>query len=380
MMSEVSNMKNITDGQAVIIQDVKKDYQVKGRTVPVKALRGVTLTIKEGSMVAIKGESGSGKTTLLQMIGALDVPTSGTVVVAGKDLSHMSETELTEYRGNSIGIVFQSFYLIPNLTALENVELPMEALNVSKEERRTRAAELLKSVGMNERMDYKPLKLSGGEQQRVAIARSLANNPAIILADEPTGNLDSKTGREIIRLLNKLRKEKGTTVIVVTHSDGAAKACDYTFTIHDGKIASKKDLASEEELRVRKKSIRSTLAVSGKVMSKLFRADFDTLEKIASATIQELLEITGDQRIAKKIGTNSKEAYEKELAKKTEVMKMLSSGLNVSEDIIKRLFDADIDSLEAIDDTEYDDILSIVGDEAISEKIMEKAEAMLNEM
>ena len=225
----------------LILEDVKKDYRVKGRTDPVRALRGATMKVERGSMVAVKGESGSGKTTLLQIIGALDIATSGTVEVDRKDLSNMKEKDLTDYRAKTIGFVFQTFNLIPNLNALENVELPMEALDVPKQERRTRAYDLLKAVGMEERVDYKPMKLSGGEQQRVAIARALANNPSIILADEPTGSLDSKTGNSIVNLLNDLRKDRGTTVIMVTHSDNAARACDLIFTIEDGIIISEKN-------------------------------------------------------------------------------------------------------------------------------------------
>ncbi len=225
----------------LILEDVKKDYRVKGRTDPVRALRGATMKVERGSMVAVKGESGSGKTTLLQIIGALDIATSGTVEVDRKDLSNMKEKDLTDYRAKTIGFVFQTFNLIPNLNALENVELPMEALDVPKQERRTRAYDLLKAVGMEERVDYKPMKLSGGEQQRVAIARALANNPSIILADEPTGSLDSKTGKSIVNLLNDLRKDRGTTVIMVTHSDNAARVCDLIFTIEDGIIISEKN-------------------------------------------------------------------------------------------------------------------------------------------
>ena len=228
------------NSNAITLGDVKKDYPVKGRTDPVQALRGATMIVKKGTMVAIKGESGSGKTTLLQILGALDVATSGTVIIDGKDLKNMNENELTEYRAKTIGFVFQNFNLIPNLSALENVELPMEALNVPKLEKRNRAYDLLKSVGMEKRTDYKPMKLSGGEQQRVAIARALANNPSIILADEPTGSLDSKTGKSIVQLLDKLRKKRGTTIIIVTHSDKAASACDLTLTIEDGIIISDK--------------------------------------------------------------------------------------------------------------------------------------------
>jgi putative ABC transport system ATP-binding protein len=379
MTNESSTINGMPEGNVVILQDVKKEYHVRGRDAPVKALRGATLTIKEGSMVAIKGESGSGKTTLLQMIGALDIPTSGTVIVAGRDLSNMNESELTEHRAKTIGIVFQSFYLIPNLTALENVELAMEALNVPKEERRSRAADLLELVGMKDRMDYKPLKLSGGEQQRVAIARSLANNPSIILADEPTGNLDSRIGREIIRLLAKLRKEKGTNVIIVTHSESAAKACDFTFTIHDGVIASMKDLASEDEIKERRDHLRSDLAVSGKVMGKLIAADYESLEKIAHASLDELVMIVGDKIVAKKIEKNAKSQYEKELAKKINLKKVLSTELSLPEEIIEKLFNAGLESVESMDNASFEDLDAIIGDSETAERVAKKVEAMMNE-
>jgi putative ABC transport system ATP-binding protein len=377
MMNEVTNMTE--NANVVHLQDVKKEYIVKGRVVPVRALRGVTLSIADGSMIAIKGESGSGKTTLLQMIGAMDIPTSGKVIVAGQDLSNMREAELTEHRAKTIGIVFQSFYLIPNLTALENVELPMEALNVPKGERRTRAADLLESVGMKERMDYKPLKLSGGEQQRVAIARSMANNPTILLADEPTGNLDSKTGRDIIRLLGKLRKEKGTTVIIVTHSEAAAKACDFTYTIHDGVIASKKDIASEDELRERKNKLRVDLAISGKAMSKLIGAELDTLEKIATASVDMIAEIVGDRTIAKKIEKNAKAQLEKEMSEKASLKKLLSIELNLPKETIEKLFNNGLESIEAMDSANFEDLEAIIGDSEVTERVVKKVEALMNE-
>ena len=285
----------------VVLKDVKKDYQVKGRSVPVPALRGVNLTIEEGAMVAIKGPSGSGKTTLLQIIGALDVPSSGSAVVDGMELAEMTETKLTEYRAATIGFVFQTYNLLTNLTALQNVELPMEAVGVPKDERRKRALELMESVGMNERVDYRPLKLSGGEQQRVAIARALANEPSIILADEPTGSLDSRTGASIMDLLDTIRKERGTTVIVVTHSRQAARTCDRTITIKDGLITSEADVQALEDLEVRKDELRKALSVSGKTISKLFEAGLDSLDAIALAPVTELTKVIGTDSKAEKI-------------------------------------------------------------------------------
>jgi putative ABC transport system ATP-binding protein len=285
----------------VALKGVKKDYHVKGRTVPVKALRGVTMEIPEGSMIAIKGPSGSGKTTLLQIIGALDVPSDGSAVVDGMEMADMNERELTEYRAATIGFVFQSFNLLPNLTALENVELAMEALDVPKEDRRKRALALLEVVGMDERVDYKPLKLSGGEQQRVAIARALANDPPIILADEPTGSLDSKTGKTIIRLLDQLRNEGNTTVIVVTHSRQAAKMCDHTFTIKDGVITSEEDTHAMDDIDSRKKELRKNLSASGKIVNKLFDAGYDSLNGISNATVAEISKVVGNHKKADKL-------------------------------------------------------------------------------
>jgi len=292
----------MSDARAIVVlKDVKKDYQVKGRSVPVPALRGVNLTIDEGAMVAIKGPSGSGKTTLLQIIGALDVPTAGSAVVDGMELAEMTETRLTEYRAATIGFVFQTYNLLTNLTALQNVELPMEAVGVPKDERRKRALELMESVGMNERVDYRPLKLSGGEQQRVAIARALANEPSIILADEPTGSLDSRTGASIMDLLDTIRKERGTTVIVVTHSRQAARTCDRTITIKDGLITSEADVQALEDLEVRKDELRKALSVSGKTISKLFEAGLDSLDAIALAPVAELTKVVGTDSKAEKI-------------------------------------------------------------------------------
>ena len=314
-MSEAESMtgSEIMDDNdnVVILKNVKKIFNVKGRSAPVPALRGVNMTIARGSMVAIKGPSGSVKTTLLQMVGALDVPTSGSVVINEDELSELNERELTEYRARTVGFVFQTFNLIPNLTALENVELPMEATGVPKDKRRLRALDLLTAVSMEDRVSHKPGKLSGGEQQRVAIARALANNPTIILADEPTGSLDSKTGRNIMKLLDRLRKDRETTVVVVTHSSSAAKMCDSTFTIKDGIITSEEDLKAVEVLEEQKKLLRVQLAISGKIANKLFEAGYEDLDTLSHATIDELADVLNNRKRAEKI------------AKKVEVLKSL---------------------------------------------------------
>lgn len=216
------------------MEKVVKQYPM-GRIV-VEALRGLDLTIPTGLMVAIIGPSGSGKTTLLNMIGALDRPTSGRVCVAGTDLRNLSEAELTTYRRKTVGFVFQDYGLVPNMTALENVVLPMEFARVPRSEAKARGRHLLEAVGLGHRIAHRPNRLSGGEQQRVAIARALANDPAIILADEPTGNLDTQTGEEIVTLLQSLVQERRKTAIVVTHDSQIAGVADLKFFIRDGTI------------------------------------------------------------------------------------------------------------------------------------------------
>lgn len=203
----------------------------------IRAIDEVNWNITDsGKLITIVGPSGSGKTTLLNLLGALDVPDEGEVIIEGKNIARFSERELTEYRRKKIGFVFQSYNLIPNLTALENVMLPMEFLGTGTKEAKARALKLLEDVKVSHRSSQKPPKLSGGENQRVAIARALANDPHIILADEPTGNLDSKTGREIIGLLKNLAHAKNKTVIVVTHDTGIVELAEEKYTLRDGKI------------------------------------------------------------------------------------------------------------------------------------------------
>ena len=224
------------DTKAIIhLSGLSKKYESAGMT-PVDALKEVDLSIVKGEMVAVIGPSGSGKSTLLQMMGALDVPTSGGVRINFHELSKMNAKELTQFRSQTVGFVFQKFNLIPNLSALENVSIAMESTKMNRQERRSRAAELLKEVGLDKRMSHLPGQLSGGEQQRVSIARALANHPKIIYADEPTGSLDSKTSKTIIQLFDKIRKDFDTTIIIVTHNPSIAKHCDRTVKIKDGRI------------------------------------------------------------------------------------------------------------------------------------------------
>ncbi|MGQ9463927.1 MAG: ABC transporter ATP-binding protein [Candidatus Fervidibacter sp.] len=216
-------------------REVRKVY-LMGK-VEVLALRGITVDIKRGEYISIMGPSGSGKTTLFNMIGGLDKPTSGSVYINEVDLAQLDAYELAWLRCRTIGYIFQTFNLIPVMTALENVTLPMIFAGVPEDERRDRGIELLKRVGLGERWNHKPFELSGGQQQRVAIARALANDPAIILADEPTGNLDLKTGKEIIELLKELNQEKGVTIISATHDLKMIDVSDRVIWIRDGQIA-----------------------------------------------------------------------------------------------------------------------------------------------
>ncbi len=214
------------------LEKVFKEYEM-GETL-VQALRGVDLTIEEGDFAAIMGPSGSGKSTLMNMVGALDKPTRGKVLFEDKDISKYSENQLAMLRGREVGFVFQKFNLIPTMTALENVALPMLFQEKPKSYREKRAAELLEEVELGDRLSHYPNELSGGQQQRVSIARALANDPEIILADEPTGNLDSKTGEKVMNLLTKLNQEEKKTIIMVTHDQNDAEYADYTINIKDG--------------------------------------------------------------------------------------------------------------------------------------------------
>ncbi len=214
------------------LRDVAKYYKKGGEVV--KALDGINQKIPTTGMVAIVGPSGSGKSTLLHMIGAMDRPTRGDVKVAGKVLNGLAEKDLTRFRRATVGFVFQTFNLIPNLTALENVSLPMEFNHVRKDERLRRAKSLLERLGLGQRLKHRPSELSGGEMQRVAIARALANDPPLILADEPTGNLDSQAGQMIYELLKEISKER--TVLVVTHAEPLAQMADKVLHIRDGRL------------------------------------------------------------------------------------------------------------------------------------------------
>ena len=216
-------------------ENITKIYKMDG--IEVQALKGVSLNIDEGEFVSIMGPSGSGKSTLMHIIGCLDTPTSGRVVLEGKEVSRFSEEQLAEIRNQKIGFVFQQFNLLARTSALENVVLPLTYTPLRENERQRKAQEVLAEVGLSDRLGHFPSQLSGGEQQRVAIARALVNNPAIILADEPTGNLDSKSGREIMGILKNLH-QKGHTIIVVTHDKNIASFAERIVELEDGMVVS----------------------------------------------------------------------------------------------------------------------------------------------
>lgn len=225
------------------MENVWRTYQL-GKT-EVHALRGLSLEISPGAFVAIMGASGSGKSTLLNMVGCLDFPTKGNVYLKGKNISEMSESQLAQFRGKILGFVFQEFNLLPNLNALENVMLPMVFQRVPLAERKEKAQNILEKVGLKERMFHQPTELSGGERQRVALARAFANDPEVVIADEPTGNLDSVTGRMIMDTLADFHKKQGKTMVAVTHDPKIASYAEEIINIQDGRIVENHITAKE---------------------------------------------------------------------------------------------------------------------------------------
>ena len=217
-----------------------KEYN-QGGTI-LKVLDNINLKIEKGEFMAIMGPSGSGKSTLLNMLGALDRPTSGKIIINDRDLANLDDNQLASLRNKELGFIFQQFNLIQRMNALDNVEVPLVITGMPRSKRRERARELLELVGLKDRIDHKPTQLSGGEQQRVAIARALANDPNILLCDELTGNLDSKTGQEIVNFLRKLNEDKKKTFVLVTHDPNVAQSTDRLLVIMDGKIVNEKKL------------------------------------------------------------------------------------------------------------------------------------------
>ena len=270
--------------KAVVVEtrDLTKIY---GDGDGVHALDGVNLIIHAGEFVAVMGPSGSGKSTLLNLLGALDRPTGGICRVAGQDLGKVKD--LDGFRSKTVGFVFQLHNLIPTLTSIENVEIPMQEDKQSESARRARAEELLSLVGLGDRMHFVPGQLSGGQRQRVAIARSLANHPTIILADEPTGNLDSKSTDEIMDLLRKLNREQGTTFIVVTHNPAVARAADRIITVRDGKIRRDEKIGNVylEDLREFKESALGHAIMDENVPAEMSALGLDPL----AAPVREML-------------------------------------------------------------------------------------------
>lgn len=223
------------EGPLIEALEVERTYRLGG-DVEVHALRGVTFAVERGEHVAIVGTSGSGKSTLLNLLGALDRPTAGEIRFLGRDVQTMSDAELAELRNRRIGFVFQSFHLLPRLTALDNVVVPLVYRSAGRRERHRRAVEALEAVGLGDRMDHRPTQLSGGQQQRVAIARAIVTEPDLVLADEPTGNLDTATGEDILDLLGRLHDERGTALVVITHEAGVAGRASRLIELRDGRI------------------------------------------------------------------------------------------------------------------------------------------------
>ena len=232
---------NVIDMQGI----VKRYYE--GEPNELEILHGIDLKVFQGEFVSIVGESGSGKSTLMNMIGALDRPTEGQYFLGGRDISKLQDEELSDIRNQEIGFVFQNFCLIPSMSAVRNVEIPLMYANMPPKQRRERAMELLALVGMEERADHKPNELSGGQNQRVAIARAMANDPHILLADEPTGALDSKTGHLVMDIFHRLHEEQDKTIVLITHSQELAHETERMITISDGRIIADKELGGEME-------------------------------------------------------------------------------------------------------------------------------------
>lgn len=237
---KINGANTMSDESVIQVENLSKIYRLGKVSIP--ALRGISFNVTKGEFLVVMGPSGSGKTTLLNLMGAIDKPTSGRISIDGRDITTLSEGELTKLRRHKIGFIFQFYNLIPALTAQENIELPMLTAGVSRKDAPKRASQLLEMVGLGERVGHFPDELSGGEQQRVAIARALANRPSVILADEPTGDLDTKTGMEVVQILYDTSKKENATVIVVTHDPMIAERASRILHMRDGQIVGEKKL------------------------------------------------------------------------------------------------------------------------------------------
>ena len=245
-----STAQTVDPSVIISLRDVEKTYDLG--EVKVKALRGVSVDVARGEFITIIGKSGSGKSTLVNMIGCLDTPTSGAVYLDGRDIADLEESDLAQIRGRTIGFIFQTFNLMPTLSVAENVSIPMVFQGTDEQAREKRVRELLELVQLSDRVSHKPAELSGGQRQRVAIARALANDPKVILADEPTGNLDSKTGKQIMQALLLLNEQQGTTLILVTHDDDLAQLAPRTVVLVDGTVGEIMTRSAAEVKRNRK--------------------------------------------------------------------------------------------------------------------------------
>jgi putative ABC transport system ATP-binding protein len=286
---------------AVIVRDLIKIYRIG--SIEVQALRGLNVNVRKGEMVSIIGPSGSGKSTLLNIIGGLDKASAGSVKVFDTDLTNMSPGDLVNFRRETVGHVFQNMNLIPTLTAAENIELPMAALGIKAEQRNKRIMELLTVVGLTDRKDHKPGELSGGEQQRIALAAALANDPPLVLADEPTGELDTENARTVVQYLRKINQDLGKTVIMVTHDPNIARISDRILRIHDGVVQA--DVASLGESE----------AHAGDY-SKLVRARIGEIEADLAGLDSQFKQgvITGDEYVKKQTNlTNTVDVLREEL-------------------------------------------------------------------
>jgi putative ABC transport system ATP-binding protein len=252
-----------------IVVETRNLTKVFGDGGAVRALDGVNLIVRPGELLSVMGPSGSGKSTLLHLIGALDRPTEGQILIRGQDLATVKD--LDRFRNEEVGFVFQLHNLIPTLNAVENVEIPLYEQPLSEKKRRQKAAELLELVGLGDRLDHLPSQLSGGQRQKVAIARALVNDPAIVLADEPTGNLDSQSGQDVMALLRELNERQGATIIVVTHDPAVARTTKRIITLHDGHVARDMPLESPylEDLRELKDSPLGKSLLEGEIPSEL---------------------------------------------------------------------------------------------------------------